>query len=236
MNELRQIETAQIGNAYWPFFGAFCQQNPNAFLSLNRLLNAHNFDTIIEIGTHTAGLSMFFALYALQSCNPSQSDNPNEPTLFVNNSQHRIPKKFYTFDNIVRDKTAIRIVKHLGGIFEQRDALFDQNSIEYIKGLIKNGGSVLLLCDGGNKKKELELYGSALKTGDFVMLHDWAYDNAAFELNKRAGVWFSHETMWEDGVEEDRKFGIKDLCEKYNIQPIYREEFDKVAWVCGVKT
>lgn len=238
MSPLVQHEQSLIRAGHQSFFGAFAQQNPAAFLSFNRLLNAHNFDTIIELGTHDGGLSTMFALYCYLSKRIAWSINEQEPSLYKNKTHHRRPKQFVTFDNVRRDEGAIVALKHLGTLFMQQDTLFDEENIAGIRRMIDNerNGTVLLLCDGGNKKRELELYGSALKPGDFVCLHDWARDEAAFETNKRNGVWHGWESRWEDGVGEGQQFGIKDLCERYGIEQIYADEFDKVAWFVGVKT
>ena len=237
MNPLLQHEQSLIRGNFTSLFGGFAQQNPSVMVSFNRLLNAHSFDTIIEIGTHTAGLSLLFALYAHLSRTPAICANSNEPSLFVNQTHHRRPKVFHTYDYVVRDESVVNTLHLLGARFHREDTLTDQSVIDSIRSLISNprSGSVLLLCDGGNKKKELELYGESLKRGDFVMLHDWAYDEAAFDRNRREGIWFSWESRWADGTGEGQQFGIKDLCEQYGIQPVYAEEFDKVAWFCGRK-
>ena len=237
MNPLQEYERQLILAKHQSFFGSFAQQNPAAFLSFNRLLNAKNFDTIIELGTHDAGLSTLFALYAFQSKYAAQSDDPNEPVLYKNRTHHRRPKQFFTFDKVVRDKTAIKILKHLGANFILADTLGDQLIIDQIRAMIggPTSGTVLLLCDGGNKKRELDLYGGSLKSGDFVMLHDWARDESAYQSNVRNGVWTGWESRWEDGVGEDQQFGIRTICERHGVEPIYPEEFDGVAWFCGFK-
>lgn len=234
---LLEREQEALRGQQCPFWGSFAQQNPQAFIGFNRLLNAHRFDTIIELGTHDGGLSTFFALYTFLAGAPASSPNSAEPTLYKNQTHHRTPKRFVTFDNVIRDSTAINVIKHLGGHFVQTDTLTDQYSIDRIRSIIEDpaGGTVLLLCDGGNKKLELDLYGGSLKPGDFVMLHDWARDEAAFEANKRANVWHSWESRWEDGTGQGQQFGIKDLCATHGITPIYAEEFDRAAWFCGTK-
>jgi hypothetical protein len=238
MNHLQQVEQNLIRGGHVPFWGSFGQQNPAAFLSINRLLNAHSFDTIVELGSHDFGTSTMFALYCYLSRRPAVCDNPNEPVLYKNRTHHRKPKHFYTFDNVIRDQAAASVMQHLGAGFYKADTLTDQVTIDAIRGLLSNpeSGTVLLLCDGGNKKLEVELYGGSLKKGDFIMAHDWAYDAEAFERNKREGVWFSHETKWADTEGEGQQFGLKDSCEKYGIEPIYADEFDRVAWFAGRKS
>lgn len=237
MNQLLEHERTQIKMGHLSYWGSFAQQRPSAFLSFNRLLNAHNFDTIIEIGSHDFGISTMFALYCYLSRRPAICDNPNEPVLYKNRTHHRSPKSFYTYDIVVRDQTAAAVIEELGGVFEQRDTLTDQTSIDHIKSIVSNpaSGTVLFLCDGGNKKREMELYSPALKSGDFIMCHDWAYDQEAFEKNKREGIWGSWETRWCDGVGPDQQFGIKDICEKNGVVQVYEEEFDTAVWFCGRK-
>ncbi len=237
MNPLQAHEQSLIRIGHQSFYGAFAQQRPSAFLSFNRLLNAHNFDTIIECGMHDGGLSTMFALYCYLSRRPAVCDNPKEPVLYKNRTHHRSPKRFYTYDIVVRDKTAAAVIEELGGTFEQRDTLTDQSSIDHIKALVSDpaSGSVLFLCDGGNKKLEMELYSPALKSGDFIMCHDWAYDAAAFERNKQEGIWFSWETRWKSGEGPDQQFGIREICERNGIEQVYAEEFDPSVWFAGRK-
>lgn len=237
MNTLQQIEQNQIRGAFLSFYGGFAQQNPSAFVSLNRLLNAHNFDTIIELGTHTGGISLLLALYCLNSRIPATCANSREPSLGVNLTHHKRPKQFHTFDYVNRDEGRAKLIEQMGAHFYQRDTLTDPKTIGFIRDLISNpaSGTVLLLCDGGNKKLEVELYGGSLKSGDFIMAHDWAYDQEAFERNKREGIWMSWEVRMENGDGVDQQFGIGESLRKYGIFQIYADEFDRVAWFCGAK-
>lgn len=244
MSQLQQHEQSLIRGGFVPLWGGFAQQNPGVLVSFNRLLNAHSFDTIIEIGTHTGGLSLLFALYCRMSKLKALADDPREPSLFVNQTHHKSPKRFFTFDNVERDKSVHRVLRDLGAFAFIQDALYDEKNIEGIREVIWKGGSTLLLCDGGNKKRELELYGGALKPGDFVMLHDWAHDRHAAAENARHGIWFSHETMWQDEVDPESVYpeagrylyGIKELCERYGIEQVYADEFNPVAWFAGRKS
>ena len=236
-NSLINLERNLIHSAHIPFFGAFAQQRPQAFLSFNRLLNAYNFDTIIEIGTHDGGLSTLFALYCYLSRHKAVCKDYREPSLYKNQTHHRSPKTFVTLDIVVRDEAAIQAIELLEGQFRQRDVLSNPEHIAELKSLIASPqvGRVLLLCDGGSKKRELQLYAGSLKVGDFVMLHDWAKDEAAFESNKQRGIWHSWETRWENGIGPDQQFGIKETCQQYGIRQIHDEEFDESVWFCGVK-
>ena len=226
MNYLDEIELGQIKNSHWSFFGNFMQQTPRAVLSLNKLLNAVNFDTIIELGTHDAGLSVLLALYSLNSKIQCRSDDANEPVLYKNKTHHKKQKTFYTFDNVIRDKGMTQLVENMGAIFEKRDILNDEDSISRIGEIIKNGGRTLLLCDNGNKVLEFNIYSKFLKSGDFIMAHDYGRDEQSFQIIKNKGIWFVHETRWTD---------LEESCNKYNIKPVLPEEFDNSVWFCGEK-
>lgn len=226
MSLLKDNEQAAINMSHFSFFGAYMQQTPNAVLSLNRLLNSYNFDTIIELGTHDGGLSTLFAIYCYGSQHKAYAGHDGEPSLYKNNSHNKSPKQFHTFDIFQRDIPRIEMLKMLGTNFRQIDFLTDQANINYIGGLIKNGGSTLVLCDGGNKPKEFELFSPFLKKGDIIMAHDWAYDKEAFAKIKERGIWMGQETEWSQ---------IKDSCEKYDIMQVCQDEFDDVVWFCGIK-
>ena len=223
---LEEIELSQIKNGHWSFFGSFMQQTPMAVLALNKLINAHNFDTIIEFGTHDAGLSLLFSIYCFGSKIPATSDNLNEPILYKNDTISKSPKRFYTFDITVRDKNWSSFCKNLGAEIVIGDILTNQKLIDEIGALITNSGKVLILGDNGNKVKEFEIYSKYLKPGDFFMLHDWSYDQSTFEENKKNNIWFSMETNFEL---------IKDIMNANNIVQVYSNIFDKTAWFCGVK-
>lgn len=225
-NLLKDIEQQAISASHWSFFGSWMQQTPQAVLSLNRLLNARNFDTIIELGTHDGGLSTLFALYCYGSIHKAYASHLNEPSLYKNNHHNKHPKKFYTYDWVCRDVPRTDFLKSLGTTFEQLDFLENQTNIDKIGQVIRNGGSTLLLCDGGNKVRELELFSPFLKTGDIVMAHDWAHDEQAKADKITRGIWTGFETEWAT---------IKDICEKNGIKQILQQEFDDVVWFCGVK-
>jgi hypothetical protein len=226
MSTLKEFEQNAIKMSHWSFFGCYMQQTPNAVLSLNRLLNAYNFDTIIELGTHDGGLSSLFALYCYGSQNMAYSNVPNEPSLYKNNTHNKKPKKFYTFDYVSRDIPRINFLKSIGTEFKEIDFLNNEENIKYIQDIIKNGGATLVLCDGGNKPKEFSLFSPSLKQGDVIMAHDWAFDKNAFSEIQKRGIWYGLETEWEQ---------IKESCFKNNIKQICADEFDDSVWFCGLK-
>jgi len=102
------------------------------------------FDTIIELGTWWGGFS-----YMLSDL---------------------VGRRLYSYD--IKDFT-LEGVKNLsienGASFFIEDIFKSKN----IKELITNGGRVLLLCDGGDKIREVKEFSVLLKTNDIIMAHDF---------------------------------------------------------------
>jgi hypothetical protein len=79
----------------------------------------------------------------------------------------------YTFDN--RDHSVVNPF-----INYQKCHIFD--NVKYIKPIFK--GRVLLLCDNGDKAKEIKTFSKFLKAGDVLMAHDYAYSIEYFNEHK----------------------------------------------------
>jgi hypothetical protein len=220
-------EAKYVRNLHIPFFGCFMQQHPNAPRAINQLLLKYNFSTIIELGTHDAGLSTLLALYCYLSKMPASCENFKEPVLYKNNTHHKFPKSFYTFDNVIRDQNAINIIKALGAQFLQYDILTNEKCITTIGSLIQNNGRTLLLCDNGDKVKEFNIYSKFLKKGDIIMSHDFFENDEEFEKSKSEGRWFSCETKMQD---------IKKACLDNKIIRVHSDIFNECFWFCGMKT
>lgn len=85
--------------------------------------------------------------------------------------------------------------------------------------IIKNN-RVLILCDGGNKIKEVNHFAKYLKPNDYIMAHDYFHTEKDFSNDK----WTFCEITYAD---------IKTECEKNNIENT--RNFEDVFWYCGVK-
>ena len=58
-----------------------------------------------------------------------------------------------------------------------------------LNGTIKNSKNCLVLCDGGNKIDEFNLFSNHLKTNDVIMAHDFALNKDVFDKNIKGKVW-----------------------------------------------
>lgn len=215
MNELKDLEQKTVDTGHWRFFGTLMQQTPKAVDSINRLLYYYNdFANIIEIGSSYNGLSVFLALYCnLSPKTPHTPRNPNKP-------------QFYSFDIEVRNFDGVVFLRQMGANFILGDTLNDQNVIAGIRQLIGAPGRTLLICDGGDKIKEFELYAPFLKQGDYVLVHDYAKDTAEAAKKKAAGIW---------GFHESNLAALQPTISSANVQEVFEEEFYDAAFFCGRK-
>jgi cephalosporin hydroxylase len=109
--------------------------------------------------------------------------------------------------------------------------IFDQPYLNLVKPerivpYIQEEGTTVVFCDGGHKIGEFNSIAPHIKTGDFILAHDYidTWDN--FQTNYRDKIW-----NWCE-VEEKyiEKVSIEQGLEFYN-----KEEFDKIVWVCKKK-
>ena len=174
--------------------------------------NENKFDYVIEIGTSFGGLSLF--LY-------EQSLNHNF--------------KFITYDwfGFKDGEWSWRLDKlkqAWGGElkFDFRDKnVFEESTIDEISSILKNN-KCLLLCDGGDKPKEIQIYSEYLQSGSYIMGHDYAADEDWFSKNIYRKIW-----DWLELQDSD----FSENMEKYNLRKSkkYYDKFRNVVWLCLTK-
>lgn len=99
---------------------------------------------------------------------------------------------------------------------------FNQEIIDEIKSLIQLPGKTLVLCDGGNKEKEFALYSAFLKSGDVIMLHDYAHSSEDYER-------VLSETGWLTNAES--KFeNIQQSIKSCSLIPYHYDMFKDALW------
>jgi 23S rRNA U2552 (ribose-2'-O)-methylase RlmE/FtsJ len=175
----------------------FLGQTPNITTVFSSIIK--DYDCIIEIGYHRGGLSLWL--------NDNKKNNCN----------------LYCFD--ISDEN--RLVNDNENInFIVSDCLLNK-TISQVNNIIQNSGKTLVLCDGGNKELEFEIYSKYLKTGDVIMLHDYSHDNDDYIKLSQLQNWVS--------VSESHYNNIKDIVSKNNLEPFYYDEFKSVFWGSFIK-
>ena len=157
-----------------------------------KTLLGFGFERVVELGTQNGGFTIFLS---------------------------RLFKKIITFDNKSIGKT-LETFKRFKNIHFIETNIFQ--NIEYIGSQISNEGKTLLLCDNGNKIKEVAIFTKYLKTGDFIMAHDYAKTREYFKSTMNVSYWHCLEIT-------DADIDFNDLLK------IDDERINKSAWFCAIK-
>lgn len=183
---------------------AFMRQNPDAIDVFKEFFGQNKFDLVVEIGTDNGGLSMVLK----DECD-------------------KMGAQFETYE--IKEDAISRLNRNEQ--FKKRNInvvlgdIFDSARIDHLSQKIKNSGRALVLCDGGNKVKEFNMYSNFIKKGDVIMAHDYADDEADFKNNIKDKIWNWHEICKAD---------IESACESNGLHD-YFPKFRSVAWVCKIK-
>lgn len=158
----------------------------------------NEFDLIIEIGFHRGGFSQWL------------HTNKNQQT------------KLYCYDVTNEDK----LINNENINFIIGDC-FNDKIINEINDLIQTSGKSLILCDGGNKISEFNLYSKYLKSGDVIMCHDYSHNNEDF-------IQISTELNWPH-YSESNYDGIQSSVESLGLNPYNYDIFKGVLWGSFIK-
>lgn len=144
------------------FAGIPMQQSWRDIALWERIIPLVDPAAVIELGAYCGGLSVYLALQARQ-------------------------RNFdlFTYDLHVRPEQCNRVARMVGlpGMFRQIDAWSEAGQAE-IQGVIDDAENhpLLLLCDGGDKAYEVNLYLPRLQPGDVLGVHDWGAEIAAGDM------------------------------------------------------
>jgi len=121
----------------------------------------YGFEYIVEIGFQKGALTLYFANLAsvterfyFDSFDISVKDYYNRPEEGVGHWLDRLKN-----------------ISDFVMIWGNMD-IFSPDAIDHISENIHEF-KTMIFCDGGNKKKEFELYSRLIKPGDHIILHDW---------------------------------------------------------------
>ena len=103
---------------------------------------------------------------------------------------------------------------------------FEPELLERLQGYVAKPGPTLMICDGGDKKREFRTFAPHLKSGDIIMAHDYAPTEEYFR-----GVMFSQHWNWLEITEMD----VGPVSKAHNLIPHMQDEFQRVAWACRRK-
>jgi len=160
---------------------------------------------ILEIGTALGGFTTF-----LKIC----CDELQLQTKILSYDIHSHP----WYDDIRNRGIDIRVEN----VFSADWYHADHSITDYIKG----DGVTIVLCDGGYKIGEFRTLAKYIKSGDFILAHDYARDRTFFKEYIDHKVW-----NWCEITDDDINQACLDNC----LSSYKQEVFENVAWVCKQK-
>jgi cephalosporin hydroxylase len=97
---------------------------------------------------------------------------------------------------------------------------------ERIVPYIQEEGTTIVFCDGGHKIGEFNSIAPHVKTGDYILAHDYI------------DTWENYQTDFKDKIwnwcEVEEKY-IVEVSLREGLEFFNKEEFDKIVWVCKKK-
>lgn len=184
--------------------GIFTQQNKNFYAAFQKLFVHENIARVLEIGTAKGGLTL--ALTDITFANGVEVRDAPIITYDIKETQYS--------DRLRNRGVDVRVMD----AFEDLDRIFDY---------IQSDGQTLVLCDGGNKPAEFNLFSRILKPNDIIMAHDYVIDDQFYDAYVKDNVWRWCEIKYKD---------ISIAVDKYGLSPHLAEEFQEAAWACFKKT
>lgn len=185
------------------FFNLLIAQNQNALFAYSNLfnslsLNGEKVGRIIEIGTGNGGLSILFRLYSIiENCDFITYDIG----MFGMRKEYQ---KLYDM---------LQIDSRFFDCFSDQSKLIQE---------IQKDDITILLCDGGDKTREFNYFSQYLKSGDFILAHDYT-DNR----DNKDQYWCCSDITYNK---------IETTLKNQNIIPYMYEDFYKSATFCGRKS
>tara|TARA_R110001592_G_scaffold253923_1_gene517096 strand:- start:1441 stop:2091 length:651 start_codon:yes stop_codon:yes gene_type:complete len=183
-----------------------CQQNPLAFEAFYKLLLKLKPTRIIEMGTAIGGLTRYLN-YMCKELNLKTSIISYE----INENPDYIDMREEGID--------VRLENIFNSGWEK---LINTEILD----IIQSDGTSLVLCDGGNKIREFNIFSQYIKPGDVIMAHDYAESIEVFNTKIKETYWNWHEISDID---------IQDAVDSNNLIPFMQDIFTKAVWVCKIK-
>lgn len=184
----------------YEFEGIEILQHPNIVKYFPKIIN--DFDRIIELGTYSGGFTLYL-------------DKIKKPETELIS---------YDIDtNLCKLPKDCNIDLRWGN-------WWDEKWTKEFKELMSNPSKrVLLLCDGGYKEDEFNMFSAYLKPNDVIMVHDYV-EHWIEEWNS-----YTHSIGWYDQPDSSYMM-IKESIEKYNLSKheLY-DEFKTVLWGIFIK-
>lgn len=188
------------------YLGHAAQQNPNAYKTFYNFFETVKPSRILEIGTAMGGFTMFLRLCC---------DDLNLKPII---KSYDIYDRYPDYD-VIRKKDIDIIIEN---VFNNDYSSVKQEIIDYIQ----QDGTTVVLCDGGYKIGEFNLLSKYIKSGDFILAHDYASTTEYFNEHVNLKLW-----NWLEIQDLD----IQEVVNNNNLEPYMHNQFQEAVWVCKIK-
>lgn len=203
-NNITNVERMGDNFGMSSYLGFGAQQNHNAYEVFYNFLKDETPKRILEIGTGIGGF-----IYALGS--------------FVKDLD--LDTQILTYDIAPFDHRRLNdfeVDARVENIFNDNYTQVTQEVIDFVQ----QDGVTIVLCDGVNKINEFTIFSQHIKSGDFILAHDYSPNFEHFQKHVNGKIWNWFE-IHDDQIESD--------VIKYNLVPYKPEIFQEVVWVCKNK-
>jgi hypothetical protein len=156
---------------------------------------------VVELGTNNAGMTTALALHCKM-----------------------IGARLITYDTGLPDERIGPVAMLLGVEFRRADIWASEREIA---ALITAPGRVFLLCDGGDKQRELAMFAQYVKPGDVIATHDY---DAIHEIDPGVP---QLERYWPWG--ECTQAMARPIAEAWGLEPFLQDHFDIAGWLAWTK-
>ncbi len=171
--------------------GMAMNQNRLAVPTWSYAMEIHPPTRIVEIGTYNGGFTIALGVHA-----------------------HRIGARVVTYDvTKAPDEDFAGLAAFLGIEFRTRSVWDAQAEIF---ALIASPGVTYVLCDGGDKRRELATFAAACKPGDVIAAHDYHVADS--------------QNAWWGWSEIDATDGAA-VAAAHDLAPWLQDHFDTAAWL-----
>jgi hypothetical protein len=183
------------GTSTRPLGMAMCQ-NRLAVPTWSYAMEVYPPARIVEVGTYSGGLTIALGVHAY---------NLEPRAQITSYERSRAPDERYA-----------ALGKFLGITFRDQVDVWDCE--REIAEIIKRPGVTYVLCDGGDKARELATFAKYLKSGDVIAGHDYSAANLPAE---------NHPWPWRELHAEH----AAPVAAEHDLEPWMQEHFDFAGWL-----
>lgn len=187
------------------FLGHSAQQSHFAYQVFYEFLKEVKPKQILEIGTALGGFTEFLKIMV---------------------DELNLECKILSYDIHARPWYSDMIEK---GIDVRVENIFNNNFTEVkseVVDFVKQDGTTIVLCDGGWKIGEFNIFARHIKNLDFILAHDYSFSKEVYLNEIKDKIW-----NWCEITEDD----IKDASQQNSLVPFNQNKFSGCVWVCKQK-